>query len=105
MDVGALSRKGCLPALAALTKADPRPLSASEFVEATEMDAGAAIRLRNWLQESGVLIAEPVRQRGSVKEYEIRLTALGRDLAPHALAMADALRRHASRQARKRKPS
>lgn len=95
MDLASLSRKGALPALATLAAAHPTPLSAGEFVKGTGMDAGAAIRLREELHLLGVLDARVVRERGSVKEFEVTLTEFGRELATHALAMRKAIEKHA----------
>ena len=97
MDLADLSRKGCLPALAALARVHPRPLSASEFVEASGMDAGAAIRLRGDLEELGILMVDIVREQGSVRVYAISLASVGRDLVPHILALEDVLTKHAKK--------
>lgn len=72
-----------------------------EFARATGADAGTASRVREELHELGIIDAKVVRQQGAVKEYEIKLTQLGRELAPHILAMADVFRRREEKRSKK----
>lgn len=102
VDLDDLSRKGCLPALAALARADPKPLAAKEFVKASGMDAGAAIRLRVDLEEIGLIAVEVTREQGSVKEYAISLTTAGRELTPHIVGLEDVLKKQSRKERRTR---
>lgn len=67
------------------------------------MDAGAAIRLRVDLEELGLLDVEVTREQGSVKEYAILLTPVGRELTAHIVGLDDAIQKQAKKDRRARK--
>lgn len=73
-------------------------MGAMEFARAAGVDAGTASRVRDELHELKVIDAKVVRKQGAVEEYEIRLTQLGRELAPHLLAIAQVLESRADRR-------
>lgn len=89
-----VSRKGALPALAALYRQHPKAMGAMDFVRASGVDAGTAARARDELAAAGVVDVRLVREVGAVKEFEIRLTPLGLALGPHVLAMDDVFTAH-----------
>lgn len=76
-------------------------MGAMEFARATGVDAGTASRVRKELHELGVIEEKLVRKQGAVKEYEIRLTPLGREIAPHLLAIAQVSESKLERRAKK----
>lgn len=98
--VDVLERKGALETLAALARAHPKPFDAMDFAKAAGIDPKWAARLRAELVVLGLIEARVVRSQGAIKEYEITLTGVGRQVAQHVLAMEEMLARHAAREAR-----
>jgi hypothetical protein len=98
----ALSRKGALLAISALARAAPKPLDAMAFAEAAGMAPNNAIRLREDLHQIGIIRAHVAREAGAIREHAITLTDLGLALAPHVLALEEALRRHEEKGQRRR---
>lgn len=87
-----LSRRGALPVLAELARQHPAPLGAMGFARASGVEAGTASRVRDELQQMGLIDASPSKQQGAITQYEIRLTPLGKQVADHVLAIDGLLR-------------
>lgn len=84
-----------LRALASMHRTGTRPLTAMDFLAATGLKNNqSAAKIREDLHLLGIIDAKIVREQGAAREYEIRLTPLGRALAEHAAAMDDILTKH-----------
>lgn len=70
-----------------------------EFVEASELTFDAARRLRADLELLSLVTTAEVAAEGARREFAISLTPLGRELAKHAVAMEEVLRRYEEREA------
>jgi hypothetical protein len=101
VDLSVLESTGALRALARLLEADGGPIDAMAFAEATGAATKTAKVIREKFQMLGIIEAKLVVDRGAVQELEIRLTPLGRELAEHALAMEEALRRAGEKRVRR----
>lgn len=72
------------------------------FARASGVDPGTAGRVREELQALGLITATIVREQGAVKEYEVRLTPLGKEIGQHLVAIDDALKKAERRAERVR---
>jgi DNA-binding HxlR family transcriptional regulator len=68
-------------------------MTMAEFVEASTLTFVHARRLRLDLEKIGLLEAKVVREVGAMKDYEIRLTPTGREIAKHLTAIESVLER------------
>lgn len=68
-------------------------MSMAEFVEASTVTFVHARKLRLDLEKFGLVATEEIASRGAMREYEIRLTPLGREVAKHLVAVDEALRK------------
>jgi DNA-binding HxlR family transcriptional regulator len=90
-----LARRGAISVLAALGRKEP--LSMEEFTAASGISESPAKILREDLQQMGFIAVEEIPIRGASKQFNIRLTPLGREVAQHLVAVEQALKRAAAK--------
>ena len=85
-----LARRGrALPVLALL--ATEESINMSQFTRATKLVPDRAKQLRLDLEGFGLIDVAVVRSQGAAEILDIRLTALGREVAEHVVAIREAL--------------
>ena len=86
-----LARKGrAFSVLCALGRSEP--VNMSQFTKASHLVPDRAKVLREELKAKGLIDVSVVRVQGPAEILEIRLTALGRDVAKHLVAVDDLLK-------------
>jgi DNA-binding MarR family transcriptional regulator len=72
------------------------------FARASGVDPATASRIRDELQRAGVIEIVTGREQGAIREQQIRLTPLGREIGHHVVAIQEALDRAERRAQRGR---